>query len=216
MAEDRKEQIYETAATLFAQRGYNGASMRDIARALDLQGASLYSHIAAKEELLWTILERAATQFVGVLEPIAADPLLSPEAKLRAAVHAHVRTIAADPDAATVYFHEWKHLAGPRRDAFLERRARYEQLMREIIAAGMATAEFRTAVEPKFVALAVLSVVNWLYTWYNPDGPLTPDEIADRFLDVLLPGIAHSPSPRHLLGGTDELRKCHHHGNALD
>jgi AcrR family transcriptional regulator len=189
MADDRKEQIYETATQLFARQGYNGASMRDIARALDLRGASLYSHITAKEELLWTILERAADEFLGVLEPIVTDERLRPIEKLRLAVHAHVKTVAGNLDAATVYFHEWKHLPEPRRTAFLARRTQYEQMLREVMAEGVAEGTLAPGVDPKFATLAVLSVVNWLYTWYNPAGALTPDEIAEQFLTLLLQGL---------------------------
>lgn len=188
MAEDRKEQIYETAAQLFATRGYNGASIRDIARELDLQGGSLYSHIATKEQLLWTILDRAADQFLDTIEPIAASTL-PPEEKIRAAVRAHVGVIAANPEAATVYFHEWKFLTSPRREQFLARRRRYEQAMRSIIAEGIDAGAFRPETDPKFATLAVLSIVNWLYTWYDPEGPLSPTEIADTFLSLLFNGL---------------------------
>ncbi|HBY95549.1 MAG TPA: TetR/AcrR family transcriptional regulator [Chloroflexi bacterium] len=188
MAVDRKEQIYETATQLFAWRGYNGASVRDIARQLDLQGGSLYSHITTKEELLWTILERAADQFLGVIEPIAWSDL-SPAEKLRAAVHAHVGVVASNLEAATVYFHEWKFLTRPRREQFLARRRLYEHAMRAIVSEGVAAGVFRPQIDPTFATLAVLSIVNWLSTWYDPDGPLSPAEIADTFLSLLLNGL---------------------------
>lgn len=194
MTEDRKEQIYETATHLFARRGYNGASMRDIARALDLQGGSLYSHIAAKEELLGTILDRAAEQFLAAITPIASGDL-PPAAKLRAAVHAHVEVVTANLEAATVYFHEWKFLTGARREAFLARRRQYEQLMRSIVVEGIAAGVFRPEVDPKFATLAILSLVNWLYTWYDPEGELSPAEIADTFLRLLLNGLLRQEQP---------------------
>ncbi len=58
--ETRREQIYNTAGTLFSRRGYAATSIRDIARELDLQGGSLYAHIDSKEDVLWAIVSRAA------------------------------------------------------------------------------------------------------------------------------------------------------------
>src|SRR5438105_1172868 len=99
----RIEQLSAVAARLFRQRGYHGTSIREIARAIDLQGGSLYAHIAGKEDLLWTICERAAAQFQAAVRPIAGSDL-DPAAKLRRALRAHVGVVAGDLDAATVYF----------------------------------------------------------------------------------------------------------------
>lgn len=193
MAEERREQIYEVATALFARRGYHGASVRDIARELDLQGASLYAHIAAKEELLWTILERAADQFLNAIRPIAASDL-QPAEKLRAAIRCHVEVVASNLEAATVYFHEWKFLAPARREEYLARRREYEQTLREIVGEGITDGAFRPQVDPKYAALVTLSVVNWLYTWYDPEGPLAPAELAGTFADLVLKGLWNAPA----------------------
>jgi AcrR family transcriptional regulator len=184
---ERKRQILDAAERLFSERGYHGASMRDLARELDLKGGSLYSHIDGKEELLWRVLERAASEFLGALQPIVDIPA-SPTARLRAAIHAHIRVITSNLDASTVYFHEWKFLAEPRRSAFLERRDHYEQLMRGLVAEAVASGEF-SSVDPKWATLLILSAVNWLYQWYRPDGPLSPDEIAERFIEMIFQGM---------------------------
>ncbi len=184
----RKEQIIETAARLFSQRGYHATSMRDLARELDLKGASLYSHISGKEEILWLILERAARQFLDAIEPIAASDM-PPLEKLRAAIRSHVRVVTGDLAAATVYFHEWKALQGERRAQFLEWRRRYEHLLQGIVEEGMAAGVLDPHADPKFATLLILSVVNWLYQWYRPEGPLSPDEIAERFTALILDGL---------------------------
>jgi AcrR family transcriptional regulator len=167
--------------------------MRDLARAVELQGGSLYSHINGKEELLWRILERAADEFHAAITPILARDA-SPADKLRQAVHAHVRVIAGNLDAATVYFHEWRFLAEPRRSAFLERRNRYEQALRGLVAEAVTSGEFRE-VDPKWATLLILSAANWLYQWYDPDGPLSADEVADRFIEMILTGLQSQTEP---------------------
>lgn len=187
MESERKLQILDTAERLFSERGYHATSMRDLAAAVALQGGSLYSHINGKEELLWRILERAADEFHAAIVPILARDA-SPADKLRHAVHAHVRVIAGTLDAATVYFHEWRFLAEPRRSTFLERRNHYEQALRGLVADAVASGEFRE-VEPKWATLLILSAANWLYQWYDPDGPLSADDVADRFIEMIFAGL---------------------------
>ncbi|GAP63037.1 hypothetical protein ARMA_1460 [Ardenticatena maritima] len=185
---ERKTQIIETAAQLFSERGYHATSVRDIAAALDLQGGSLYAHIQSKEEVLWLIVERAAEQFFEAVRPLAESDL-PPDEKLRRAVHAHIRVITDDLAAATVYFHEWRFLEEEHRNTFLEQRREYEHLWREMVREGMEKGVLRNDEDPKYMAILILSAMNWLYHWYRPDGPLSPDEIAERFWRMLLEGL---------------------------
>ena len=67
----RRQQIEDAASTLFRERGYAATSVRDIAQALDMQGGSLYAHVASKEDMLWAIVVRAADQFNREVGPIA-------------------------------------------------------------------------------------------------------------------------------------------------
>lgn len=184
----RVEQLVGAAARLFARCGYHGTTVREIARSIDLQGGSLYAHIGGKEDLLWTICERAARQFHAAVSPVA-DSTVAPAEKLRAALRAHVGVVAADLPAATVYFHEWRFL-GPDRQALIrERRDAYEALFRRIVAEGRRTGAFR-AEDDAFPALLVLSAGNWLAQWFRPDGPLDPDAVAGRFADLILGGLS--------------------------
>ena len=189
MVSERKVQIVDTAERLFSERGYHATSMRDLARALDLKGSSLYSHIRSKEEVLWLILERAANEFLATIKPFTTshDP---PIVRLRAAIHAHVQVVANNLPAATVYFHEWKFLREPQRSWFLASRCEYEQAMRLLVAECIQSGEFR-AVDAKWATILILSPVNWLYHWYDPTGPLSADEIAEHLIQMLFQGLSH-------------------------
>jgi len=187
MAIDRKEQIYSTARSLFSERGYHATTVRDIAKVLNMQGGSLYSHIESKEDVLWELVDRAADQFLGAVEPIVASGR-SPADKLREMVRAHVRVVAGNPADATVFLHEWKFLSDVRRQAVQGRRDRYENLYRHVIEEGVQSGVFAHA-DPKMAAVLILSTVNWLPQWYNPSGPLSPEEVADRFSELILRGL---------------------------
>ena len=192
MALDRKEQIYSTARSLFSERGYHATTVRDIARELNMQGGSLYAHIESKEDVLWEIVNRAAEQFLGAVEPIVASDR-SPADKLREMVRAHVQVVADNLADATVFLHEWKFLGEERRNAIAARRDRYEGLYRHVVEEGIHSGEFAPA-DPKMAALLVLSAVNWMPQWYKPSGPLSPTEVADGFSELILNGLKHQKS----------------------
>jgi AcrR family transcriptional regulator len=187
MAVDRKEQIYSTARSLFRERGYPATTVRDIAREMNMQAGSLYAHIDSKEDVLWEIVNKAATQFLASAEPIAASDL-RPTEKLRELVRAHVRMVAANLAEATIFLHEWKFLGDERRREIAERRNHYESLYRHVVEEGIASGEFAPT-DPKMATLLVLSAVNWMPQWYNPAGPLSPAEVADNFIELVLRGL---------------------------
>lgn len=175
----RRDDILAAAKRLFAARGYHATSIRDIAAALDLQGGSLYAHITAKEDLLWELVRDAAERFVSVARVVAAQEP-DPRRRLRRLVEEHVGILAGDPDLAVVFHHEWRCLPPARRAWVAARRREYEAYFRQAIADGVAAGVF-AADDPKFAALLPLSLGNWLYQWYRPDGPLTAREISERF-----------------------------------
>ena len=118
----RRSELTREAAKLFAQKGYHGTSIGDIAEALGVQKGSLYSHIASKEDLLWETLQEGATAFHAALDRIPDD--LPPVDKIRAALRGHLRVVAEQLDVATVFVQEWRYLEGARLEEFVaERRA---------------------------------------------------------------------------------------------
>lgn len=185
--ETRKEQILRAAARLFAERGYAASSVRDIASALDLQGGSLYSHIGAKEDLLWEIVDRAAGEFLQAAERAAGGPNTASE-RLRRLVRSHVNLVASDLAAASCYLSEWRLLGEERRAELKSRRDQYEMYFRHVIEDGVASGEF-SPTEPKFASLFLLGALNWAHQWFRSEGPLSPDEVADRMADMILRGV---------------------------
>jgi AcrR family transcriptional regulator len=181
----RRRAIEEVASSLFRERGYAATSVRDIARALAIQGASLYAHMASKEDVLWAIVDRAARRFEAAAEDALASTDGGPMDRVAAVVRAHVRVITDDVGAASVFVHEWRALGPERRAVILARRDAYEARFRDVIADGMATGDFH-ATDPALAARFILNGLNGLSTWYDPDGRLSADRIADQFADFAL------------------------------
>src|SRR6266545_2291004 len=111
--------------------------MRDIARELDIQGASLYAHIPSKEAVLASIVERAAERFHEAIQPIAEGPGSAAE-RLRRMIDAHVHVVASSPERAHVFLFEWVSLGQERREAVARSRDAYEDRFTRVIAEGIA------------------------------------------------------------------------------
>lgn len=184
---DKKEQIHRVACRLFREQGFHGASVRDIAEEVGLVGGSLYAHIESKDDVLWEIVDAAADRFFTALRPIVEANLAIVQ-KVRKAIVAHVEVITDDLDAAAVYTVEWRHLEAKRREAITKRRDEYEAMFRRLVREAMQQGFIATADEAMATRF-ILSSLNYLFTWYRPDGRMTPDEVGWMMSDYILDGL---------------------------
>lgn len=183
----RKDQILQTAARLFRERGYFATSVRDIAEAVGLQGGSLYAHVASKEDLLWQIVETSGERFFGAVGPVVASdrPTLQ---KLRDAVIAHVGIITSDLDAAACYTTEWRHLSPERINAFTRRRDEYETLFRSLVGEGI-RAGFLSPLDESYATLFLLSALNYVFLWFRPEGRMSSEAVGRMMADFIFDGL---------------------------
>jgi AcrR family transcriptional regulator len=201
MVETRRQQIENTASELFRERGYAATSVRDIARALDMQGASLYAHVASKEDVLWSIVTRAADRFDAAVGPTATDTDGPAADRLAAMIRAHIGVITADLDNASSFLDEWRFLSAERRATVAKRRDGYEARFRAVIAEGIGTQEFARDTDPRIAATLILSALNGVADWYRADGALSPAEIADRYARMLLDGLCRQRPTEYAAAG---------------
>lgn len=183
----RRREIEDVASALFRERGYAATSIRDIARELDIQGATVYAHVASKEDVLWAIVDRTAARFERAAADADADPRAAadPIRRIAELVRGHLRVILEDAGSASVFISEWRALTGSRREAILARRDAYEARFREAIGDGIANGELAMT-DPAVAAAYLLNALNGIATWYRPDGRLGPDRIAEHFIDLSL------------------------------
>ena len=182
----RKDLILTAATVLFAEKGYEATSVRDVARRSGMLSGSLYAHFTAKEDLLFEILSQRMELVIGTLGPIVESDA-PPREKLRLAIGNHLRQAANDLSLARIV-DQWKSLSAPRRMQIIALRDRYGALWQRIIDEGIASGDFAPH-DRKFAFLVVVSVANWSQWWFNPSGPLTPEETADMLTQVLMRGL---------------------------
>jgi TetR/AcrR family transcriptional regulator, cholesterol catabolism regulator len=187
----RREELSRQAARLFAEKGYHGTSIGDLAEAMGVQKGSLYAHIEGKEDLLFETMRAGAEAFHAALDAIPEE--LRPAEKIRLALRGHLRVVAEQLELATVFVQEWKYLEGERREQILNERRRYEERIRELLREGRELGALRSDLDEQVAALLFLSAANWAFTWLRPD--TDTDALADRFYALLVDGMRGYSTP---------------------
>ena len=171
---------------MFAERGYHGTSINDLAAALGIQKSSLYAHIDRKADLLAEIALTGAAAFHAALDAVPAGAAAGE--RLELALRAHLAVVESQLDVATVWLQEWRYLTGEPRDFFLRERHRYEERIRDLFEAAVESGELRRDLDLDDATLVFLSVANWAYTWLMPETDV--EGLTSRLISVLFSGMS--------------------------
>ncbi len=182
-----RETILEAAAQVFRQKGFHGASMQDIAKAVNLQKPSLYHHVASKQEILLALLDRALELLLQRISVIS-DQDVSADKKLREMIRAYLQILTENTDLSAVLLFEHRSLERKQHARHVPNRDKFEALWRGVLEEGVASKRFQCD-NPALAARAILGIMNWTITWYRPEGPLEIEEIADHYSNLLLNGL---------------------------
>ncbi len=182
-----REDILEAAAQVFRQKGFHGASMQDIAEAVNLQKASLYHHVSSKQEILLALLDRALELLFERISAISIQEIPA-DKKLREMTRAYLQLLTQNIDLSSVLLFEHRSLERKQHARHVPNRDKFESLWRKVIEEGMAAKLFKCD-DPALTTRAILGILNWTLTWYRPGGPLEIEEIADHYSNLLLHGL---------------------------
>ena len=182
-----RSDIVEAATQVFSERGYHAASMTEIAQRVGMRKPSLYHHIRKKEDLLFAIHEQLIDELIEQTTA-ALDPSMTPPEQMAAVLRVSFDLIARHRDAVTVFLQERRAVSGERWNELVVKRDRYEQMVSGIIAQGIAAKAFAD-LPAAIAARGVLGMVNWGYTWFDPKGEMTAEQIADVFVAIALRGL---------------------------
>ena len=161
----RKEEILIRAAALFRIKGYSATTMRDIARDVGMEAASLYNHISSKQLILSDLLMELAQLFTEGMETISHSPISDLE-KLEELIKLHVDLTMSHTDAISLLPSEWVHLEEPQHKEFLILKDAYERKFKIIIAAVIAEGN-QSDIDPDVTLFSILSTLRWLYSWQS-------------------------------------------------
>jgi len=192
---DSRQEILQTAARLFQQRGYHATSMNDVAAALKLSKGGLYHHFESKDEILFHIMNHAMDLTEErVINPLKVIP--DPEQRLRALIRLHVEVVMSPRDREiTVMLHENHPLPPTLRRRINARKKDYIHFVENLIAEVQREVQrdpkrnFGGKVSPRAAAFALLGMINWVYQWYKPEGELQASTLAPQWTDLIFGGI---------------------------
>lgn len=182
-----RDDILEAAAQVFRKKGFHGASMANIAEAVNLQKASLYHHVSSKQEILFELLDRALEMLLERTAPIASLDLPADE-RLCKMIREYLQILAENTDLSAVLLFEHRSLEGRQHARHLPNRDKFEALWRGVLTDGVRSKMFVCDDIP-LTARAILGILNWTITWYRPNGTLTVEQIADHYSSLLLNGL---------------------------
>jgi TetR/AcrR family transcriptional regulator, cholesterol catabolism regulator len=182
-----REDILEAAAQVFRQKGFHGASMQDIAEAVNLQKASLYHHVSSKQEILLALLDRGLELLFERISAISSQPIPA-DKKLSQMIRAYLQILAENTDLSAVLLFEHRSLERKQHARHVPNRDKFEALWRGVLVEGVTSKLFKCD-DPALTARATLGIMNWTITWYRPDGDLTINQIADQYSYLLLNGL---------------------------
>ena len=189
MAKRKYAEIIEAAASVFAEKGFYGASMQDIADKLGMNKSSLYYYVKAKEDLVKGLVEGVLQDILKEAEGIM-NTGFSPASKLRRIIEAHLRHFLAHRSAFAVFLHENPALLDRFSQADVQSvMSAYDKLLVTLIEEGQENGDFRKNLDPKIVVLGIFGMCNYTSKWYHPDGEVSSAELARIFSDLTLKGL---------------------------
>jgi len=197
---DRKlEFILRTSARIFAEKSYHSTSMRDISRETNVSLAGLYHYCKSKEELLFLIQDNCFGRVLERLEERLND-VTDPINKLQIFIENHLSFFAANMAEMKVLSHEAESLQGDLHAHVSGKKDNYTKLATKILKELSDSRESKRRVNLTVATYALFGMMNWIYNWYDPDGKLKVDELAQNltqlFLEGFAPGSAGASTPK--------------------
>jgi AcrR family transcriptional regulator len=193
MSEARKpydiDSLTDVALRVFAERGYDGASMDDVARAAGITKASIYHHVSGKEALLERGLGRALDALFAILDEPAARAGRAAE-RLRHIVTRVAETTLHLLPELTVLFRV-RGASRSEREA-LERRRQFDRVVTAIIVEAQRDGELRADLDPRLAARLIFGMSNSVVEWYRSGSPLSGEAVARAIAAIAFEGIAGS------------------------
>lgn len=185
----KREAVLHTAAQLFLEKSYGRTALNDVAERLNITKPALYHYFRNKEEILLECYRLGVGLIEEILNEIASDCGTGLE-KVEAFIYSYANVMTVNFGRCVMRLDEGDLSA----DALAEVRRykrKIDRRLREFIQEGIADGSI-TPCDPKIAAFSIAGAVNWICMWYEPEGPLTAEDIASQFARTLTKGLARN------------------------
>lgn len=184
-----KEKITEKSIQLFDKKGFSETSIQDIVDSIGVTKGTFYYYFSSKEELLMDIHLRYIDDLLTNQEAILKDESETCKNKLFAIVHMLISNIKTQGASAKVFFREMRNLSDERLSEIIPKRDQFRLNIEKLLEKGKQSGEFRADLKTSIVTFGILGVANWSYQWFNPEGKVSDQEVAEIFTEMILKGI---------------------------
>ena len=193
-ADRTRARLIEVATRLFKDHGSDEVTVRRIAAAAKIEAGSIYYHFASRDQILRAVLEGGmANARAEVLAAIAeAGAGSSPLARLRAALGAHLKYTLRHHFSSRL--RSIRRLPKRLRDHHMQQERDYAAIFADLLAEAGREGLLRPGLNPSVVRMLVMGALTWVAEWYDPAGAMTPDDIADELMRILMSGITAAQS----------------------
>ena len=194
----RRHEVVQAAASVFKEQGVASTSVDDIARAAGVDRATLYYYFPNKDELFREVVIEAVVSNITLAERIAASD--EPAADRLSAVIAGVLASYAEfyPQFFVFIREDQATLPSSARTGvdILDLYRRFDRAIIKILKDGIEAGDFRSNISPRLAAFGIIGMLNWTYRWFDPNGPVNVDEVADTFASLAVEGLREPDRPR--------------------
>ena len=191
----KRERILEEAVKLFYERGISGTTLDDIAGKLGVTKPFIYTHFRSKVELLEAVCRPTIEMSLAAIAEAAEKPGTPPE-RLHSGIVNFTKVVLQRQANIAVYFREEKHLSEEGLSDINALRKRFDRVLSRLLQEGVDNGSFHIA-DIRVAALVIGGMVSWAYTWYQPNGRLSFDEIADKLAHFGLQMVDARSIPGH-------------------
>jgi AcrR family transcriptional regulator len=185
----RLADVLAHASRIFCEKGYEGASMRDLSRATGMSLAGLYHYFESKEELLYLIQKHTFNSLIAILR-VRLEASSDPEERLRIFIHSHVEYSLANKEALKVLVHEDETLKDSRGAEIAAIKREYYHICLELL--EELRRERGLEFSGRLAVLSLFGMINWIYTWHNPRVDPDAKALSRQMGEIFLNGVIHS------------------------
>jgi TetR/AcrR family transcriptional regulator, cholesterol catabolism regulator len=187
----RKKLILKEAARLFREKGFQACSQRELAKRVGIMGGSLYHHFSSKQDILFQVMENTMDDMIARLAGLLAETV-DPEERLRRMLRFHIEFNVYGPDdygsdEPFITDDALRYLDADNYRQIIAKRDAYKRMFEEVLLAGRQQGWL--VADPKLTARAVIQLATGVSRWYQPDGPLSLEQISGQYADLLFCGL---------------------------
>ncbi|MGB7433944.1 MAG: TetR/AcrR family transcriptional regulator [Candidatus Acidiferrum sp.] len=202
-SEAKLQHILLHSARIFAERGFEGTSIRDISRATGVSLSGLYYYFESKQKLLY-LIQHNTFSFVLARLQSRLGQVRGPEGRLRTLVQNHIEYFLSHPNEMKVLAHEDDALDPPYREEVATIKRDYYNLAREIFE-GLDTEGLAEGLNPRVAVLTLFGMMNWIYKWHKPKVDPDAEQLSDAIVGMFLHGVLKAPQPAGAVSETASL-----------